>query len=152
VGSAFRKIKAKIVLWVLFFRSLLRRLFFSWKPEKGLEKFFENYSADAILTVSENERSQFPSYQKCQACSLCTFSCSALHEGRAPSSFEPKFIMLGYGRSSHESEYYLEEWLPCVECKACTVECPNDVPVHTMAQQIIERRHRVGFRGLPPQP
>jgi len=145
--TAVKKLREKLAWLMLWIRHWFRKIFLAWKPENGLQTFLEHYAGDAIFPVSESERSSFPAYQKCQACSLCTFSCVAIQEGRAPSSFEPKFIMLGYGRSSHESEFFLEEWLPCIECQACTVTCPNDVPVHAMAQQIIDRRKQIGFRS-----
>ena len=141
------KLRAKIALAGLFFLQLLGRMFLFWRRRPGLPRFLELYAADAISTISATERSRFPEYQKCQACSLCTFSCTAIHEGRAPAAFEPKFLMLGFGRSSHESEYFLPDWLPCLECGECTVNCPNNVPVHAMAEQIMERRNRLGFRS-----
>lgn len=141
-----RKLRAQGVLAFLFVIHLLKKVFFFWRRPRGLSIFLGQYIADGIYPVEERERHEFPSFQKCQACSLCTFSCTAVQQGRAPSAFEPKFIMLGLGRSSHESEVFLEEWLPCIECGSCQVLCPNDVPIHRMAEQIIERRQRVGFR------
>lgn len=152
---SYHKFQAKLALAWLFLGHLIKRVLFFWKRSDGLTKFLATYSGDAIFPVSLGERSAFPSYQRCQVCSLCTFSCAAIKEGKAPSSFEPKFLMIGYGRSSHESEYFIEDWLPCLECVECTVDCPNDVPVHAMGQQIVERRNRLGFRQserdrLPP--
>lgn len=144
---SYTKFQAKLVLAWTFLIHLIKRVIFFWRKAPGLSRFLEVYAADAIFPVGEGERAKFPSYEKCQICSLCTFSCEAVKQGKAPSSFEPKFIMTGYGRSSHEAEYFLEEWLPCAECNACTVECPNDVPVHAMVSQIIERRNRLGFRS-----
>jgi len=146
MASALRRFWARLTLLLLLVRHLAKRTLFFWKKKPGLATFIKQYSADAIFPVTEAERSHFPVSQKCQACSLCTLSCAALREGRAASSFEPKFIMLGYSRSSHESEFFLEDWLPCLGCDACTVECPNEVPVHAVAQQIIDRRNRIGFR------
>jgi len=143
---SFRRYQAKAVLASLFIRHLFRRVVFFWRPHKGLPTFLANYQSDAIFPVTPNERALMPSFQKCQACSLCTFSCTAILQGKAPASFEPKFLMLGYGRSSHEAEYFLEEWLPCLECGKCEVNCPNDVPVHEMAETIRERRERLAFR------
>lgn len=143
----FSRWKAKLALAFLFFAHLFKRAFFLWKRRSELPRFLSFYAADAITPISEAERSRFPSFQRCQICSLCTFSCSAIQQGRAPGSFEPKFLMTGFGRSSHESEYFLPEWLPCAECAECTVKCPNDVPVHAMAEQIIERRKNLAFRS-----
>ncbi|MBI4402990.1 MAG: 4Fe-4S dicluster domain-containing protein [Deltaproteobacteria bacterium] len=141
------KMQAKLVLALLFFYHLLGKLLFFWRRPKGLQNFLDSYRADGIFPVGSNERSHFPTYQRCQVCSLCTFSCTAIQKGLAPADFEPKFVMLGYGGSSHESEIFLEEWLPCIECEQCSVLCPNDVPIHGMAQMIIERRKKVGFRN-----
>jgi heterodisulfide reductase subunit C len=141
------KFQAKAVLGWLFFIHLIKRVLFFWKRPPGLPVFLKIYASDAIAPVTDSERSRFPHYTRCQGCSQCTFSCEGIKQGRAPASFEPKFIMLGYGRSSHEAEYFLEDWLPCVQCKECTVHCPNDVPIHEMATQVMERRNRLGFRA-----
>lgn len=143
---SYTKFQAKLALAWMFLIHLIKRVVFFWRKTPGLSRFLEVYAADAIFPISEKERAKFPSYEKCQICSLCTFTCEAVKQGSAPSSFEPKFILTGYGRSSHESEYFLEEWLPCLECQSCTIECPNDVPVHEMATQILERRNRLAFR------
>lgn len=145
MGSWFSKFWAKCVLGVLFIIHFFRKLAFWKKSEPGLVTFLGHFGGDGVYEVSKRERAQFPSYSKCHACSLCTFSCTAVRDGNAPFDFEPKFIMLGYGRSPHEAEYFLEEWLPCLGCKRCTVECPNDVPIHAMASQIIERQKKLGF-------
>ena len=141
-----RKIFARSILVFLYLSQLTRRFLPRWRAPDGLERFLAQYVADGVVAIPADERQAFPSYQRCQACSLCTLSCRAIQEGRAPSSFEPKYLLLGLGRSSHESEYFLEEWLPCLECQDCTVTCPNQVPVHAMASRIRERRNRVGFR------
>jgi len=142
----FSKFYAKFVLAIQFFIHLFGRIFLFWRKRKGLDQFLSQYAADAIYPITPGERKLFPSYQRCQVCSLCTFSCVAIQLGKAPSDFEPKFLMLGYGRSPHESEVFLDEWMPCYECKSCTILCPNDVPIHTMAKQIKKRRERLGFR------
>lgn len=143
----FRRAKSRAILVFLFIGQLVHRLLFFWQRPSGLARFLSQYAADGISSVSSPERQSFPSYQRCQVCSLCTFSCTAIKEGRAPSGFEPKFILVGLTRSSNESEFFLEEWVPCLECEACRVECPNDVPVHAAAEQIREWRSRVGFRS-----
>lgn len=143
----FHKIQAKLVLAVLFFLHLLKRIFFFWRKPRGLEFFLEQFAQDGIFPISPSERTLFPLLQKCQACSLCTFSCTSIIEGKAPSNFEPKLLLLGFGRSTHESENLFDDWLPCLECKSCQVLCPNDVPVHQMANQIIARRSHLKFRA-----
>lgn len=143
----YSKFMAKLVLGVLFFIHLIDRYLFFWRKRKSLRDFWSHYASDAIAPVGTEERENFPSYQKCQVCSLCTFSCEAIIEGRAPSSFEPKYLLLGPGRSAHEAEYLFDDWLPCFECQRCTVECPNNVPIHAMADMIVERRKRFGFRS-----
>lgn len=151
-GAAYLKpnyLKAKLALALTFFWHLLCRLLLFWKKRPGLETFLKYYAADSIYPISGNERAEFPSYQRCLACSLCTFSCVAIQQGTAPSGFEPKFILLGYGRSPHESEVFLEEWLPCYSCQTCQVLCPNQVPVHLVAERIMKRRNRLGFRRDP---
>ena len=140
-------LRAKIALAILFFRHLVRRAFLFWRKKDGLRQFLALYGGDAIYPVSEKERAAMPGFQKCQVCSLCTFTCKAVLDGKAPGNFEPKFLMIGYGRSSHEAEFFLEEWLPCYECRSCTVVCPNDVPLHDMAETIVERRKHVAFRA-----
>jgi heterodisulfide reductase subunit C len=125
--------------------SLIGRFFFL-RRRRARQNILARYSPDGIYALPEAERAAFPSYQKCLACSLCTFSCQAIASGRAPASFEPKYLFFAYGRSSADSEVFREQWLPCTECSACTVECPNGAPIHAMAQQIIDRRKRVGFR------
>lgn len=142
----YRKYQSKGVLAVLFFSHLIHQLFFFWKPRKGLRRFLANYAQDAITTVSQHERTWLPSYERCQNCSLCTFSCEGIQQGKGHPSFEPKMLMLGYGRSSHESEYFLEDWVPCIECGECTVQCPNQVPIHAMLEEIRDRRSQLGFR------
>jgi heterodisulfide reductase subunit C len=122
----------------------LYRLFFFWRRSRGAEVFLERYRADQVLAVSETERSLAPSLEKCLHCSLCTLSCDAIQKGVAPSSFEPKQIVGVFGKYTHDSEIFLEEWFPCTSCQACTVLCPNSVPVHAMAEQIVNRRDRLG--------
>src|SRR5690606_21990464 len=112
VVSWLQKFEAKLVLAGLFVVHLFRRIVFFWRKRPGLKEFLENFHEDNITPVDELERKEFPSFQRCQVCSLCTFSCEAITEGRAPAGFEPKFILLGFGRSAHESEYFFEEWLP----------------------------------------
>lgn len=145
--SQFRRLQAKLWLAGLFFWHLFTRLFSPFRKRRGLTHFLAQYAADAITPVGEEERQALPRYSRCIACSLCTFSCDAVKRGLAPSDFEPKFLLLGYGRSAHESEYFFEEWLPCVECRECTVKCPTHVPIHAAAQLILERRKRLAFRN-----
>lgn len=140
------KLKAQFVLAMLFFGHLFFRALFFWMPKGDSARFLTNFRSDGIFPIGESERSQMASYQRCQACSLCTFSCTAVKNGTAPAAFEPKYLMLGPGRSSHESEFFLEEWVPCTECTECVVLCPNDVPIHEMAMRIIERRKNWAFR------
>lgn len=140
MGSRFRKWEAKAVLAYLFFRHLFLKVLLFWRKDKNsLAKFFTNYREDFIFPVSEAQRGKLADFQRCQACSLCTFSCEAVQTGRAPASFEPKYLLLSSGRSSHESAFFSDAWLPCVACKTCTVQCPNDVPIHDMAEEILSR-------------
>lgn len=145
--SWLRKIQATLALASIFFFHLLGRVLFFWRKGQGLKKFLDQYVADAVYSIEPFERMSFPRFQRCQACSLCTFSCTAIQTGIAPSGFEPKYILLALARSQHESEVFLEEWLPCLECKQCVVDCPNDVPIHLVADLVVERRNRVGFRS-----
>ncbi len=125
---------------------LMRRLsafFLFWREKEELPAFLAQYAAEGVRAMPAAERTLFPAFQKCQACSLCTFSCSAVRDGVAPPAFEPKYLMLGQGRSAPEAELALDEWIPCVQCSGCTVECPVDVPIHEMGQAIIDRRRRL---------
>jgi len=61
--------------------------------------------------------------------------------------FEPKMIMLGFSRSAHEAQYAYEDWLPCIECDACSVICPNQVPIHEAVQLVLERRNQIALRN-----
>jgi heterodisulfide reductase subunit C len=146
VRWSLSKIRARILLGWWFAVAFLGRLKF-WNRRQARQTLLARYRADSLTAVSENERASFPRFQKCLACSLCTFSCTAIREGRAVASFEPKFLMLAYGRSSRDSEVFREEWFPCAECGACTVECPNDVPIHALIETIRARRGGLGFRS-----
>ena len=128
------KFTAKLALAVQFLAHLFYRVLFFWKHQQNLLRFQNNFRADGIFPMGKKERVLMPDLQRCQACSLCTFTCTAVIQGTAPAAFEPKYLMLGAGRSSHEGEFFLEEWVPCAECEECVVLCPNDVPVHAMAE------------------
>jgi len=143
VWSGLRNFQAKFILALLFLKHLVVWVLRFWIKREGLNRFLKQYSDDGITFVTQKERNHFPHYQRCQICSFCTFSCRAILDGRAPSDFEPKFILLGFGRSSHEAELANEKWFPCVNCQGCTVECPNDVPIHAMASLLVERRNRL---------
>ena len=95
MSNRFPKMWAKLVLASLFFLHLFRRVFLFWRRPPGLANFLENFSKDAIAPVSERERSLMPLFSRCQNCSLCTPSCVAIQSGRAPSGFEPKYLLLG---------------------------------------------------------
>ena len=144
----WRRLQAKLFLAGVFFWQLAWRILSLGflRKRNRIEEFLENYALDGILPVESAERSLMPLSQACQNCSLCTLSCSALRQGTAPSGFEPKYILLALGRSSHESEIFMETWVPCVECSECTVLSPVGVPVHGVASLIVARRNRVGFR------
>ncbi|MBI1861390.1 MAG: hypothetical protein HYR96_10780 [Deltaproteobacteria bacterium] len=145
---SLHKLTAKLHLALTFFGHLFLRMLFFWRRRPNSQKFLNHFRADGIFPVSANERNLMPSLEKCQACSLCTFSCTAVLKGTAPAAFEPKYLMLGPGRSPHESEFFLEEWVPCAQCDECTVLCPNNVPIHAMGQVIVERRKNFAFRKL----
>ena len=147
MASLVRNFRAKAALAFLFFVHLLHRCVFFWRPARGLRTFLSNYELDSVFSVSEFERRMMPHFQKCQACSLCTFSCLAIQEGKAPMKFEPKMIMLGFSRSAHEAQYAYEDWLPCIECDACSVICPNQVPIHEAVQLVLERRNQIALRN-----
>ena len=132
-------IRARIILGYWFAAAFLGRLKF-WRRRQVREALLTRYRLDGIFATSEADRAGFTGFQKCVACSLCTFSCTAIREGRAPASFEPKFAILAYGRSAADSEVFREEWLPCATCNACTVECPSDVPLHRMIELVLLRR------------
>jgi heterodisulfide reductase subunit C len=137
--------RSRIALsWYFALASLARLML--WRRAKTRERLLSRYRPDGILPVADSERAVFPSFQKCVACSLCTFSCEGIKQGRAAPSFEPKYLLLAIGRSSLDSETFREEWFPCAECDVCTVECPNDVPIHGMVEEIRARRDRLGFR------
>jgi heterodisulfide reductase subunit C len=138
--------KARLWLVWWFVVSLVRRTVFFLRGRRARDQILARYRPDGIFAITEGERAAFPSYQKCLACSLCTLSCSAIRENRAPSSFEPKYLLLASARSARDSEIFREEWLPCAECQACTVECPNDVPIHAVVREILDRRRQLGFR------
>ena len=133
------RIRARMILGYWFAAAFLGRLMF-WRRRLIRETLLARYGADGIFATSENERAKFPGFQKCVACSLCTFSCAAIREGRAPSSFEPKYVLLAYGRSAADSAVFRKEWLPCSECNACTIECPSDVPLHQLIELVLLRR------------
>jgi len=122
------------------------RILFFWKAGRGAEAFLEHYRGDQILAVTPTERTRAPEFEKCVACSLCTFSCQAIRKQDAPESFEPKLIVGVFAKRSHDSEVFLEEWFPCARCGSCTVLCPNEVPIHAMVEQVLGRRNRLGFR------
>ncbi len=130
---------ARVALAVTFLFHLLSRFVVFWRQRNNSEVFLGHFRHDGILPIGTLEREQMASYQKCQACSLCTFTCTAVLDGSAPAGFEPKYLMLGPGRSPHEAGILLTEWIPCAQCEACTTLCPNDVPIHAMAERIIER-------------
>lgn len=144
--SLYRKLEAKLVLALLFFIHLIKRVVFFWRKPRGLNFFLDTFSEDSVFPVTPQERMLLPALSRCQACSLCSFSCSAIQGGKAPTGFEPKQILLVSARSSHESEIFLEEWLPCAECNACTVQCPTQVPIHEAVQLVMERRKRIAYR------
>lgn len=134
---------------LLFLKRLWRkvdRLLFFWRATRGAEIFLERYRSDSLVAVSPKERSLGAHFEKCLFCSLCTHSCSAIQSGVAPSGFEPKQIPGVFGKAIHDTEVFSEEWYPCAACGACTVLCPNSVPIHAMVDQVLERRQRVGFR------
>lgn len=124
----------------------MHRLLFFWRKGGGAEAFLERYRPDHVLAVTETERRLAPDFEKCLMCSLCTFSCQAIQTGEAPVSFEPKLLVGVFGKFTRDSEIFTEEWFPCMKCSACTVLCPNDVPVHAIVEQVIGRRGRLGFR------
>ncbi|MBY0370793.1 (Fe-S)-binding protein [bacterium] len=126
-------------------RGVHRAVFF-WRRQRGVEAFLARYKADQVVAVSEQERLQSTDLEKCQVCSLCTPTCTAVQAGTAPASFEPKMLLSVFARHSHDSEVFLEEWLACSECNACTVECPTGVPVHAAVDLVLDRRAQVGFR------
>lgn len=136
---------AKVALAITFLTHLLARIIFFWRRVENSERFLANYRADGIFPVGGVERDQMASFQRCQACSLCTFSCSAIKEGSAPPAFEPKYLMLGPSRSAHEGNVMLDEWIPCAKCSVCTVLCPNDVPIHAVVERIQERRKNFAY-------
>ncbi len=123
-----------------------QRLVLFWKPGRGAELFLERYRPDHVLAVSEDERSYSTATERCQVCSLCTMTCQAIQSGDAPALFEPKQMVAFFAKYENASEIFLEEWYPCSKCGACTVLCPNQVPVHTMVEQLMQRRARLGFR------
>jgi heterodisulfide reductase subunit C len=123
-------------------RYFLRRayhLFLFWQKEEGLAPFLARHKAEGLWTLSREARALAPSFEKCQVCSLCTFTCAAVRDGTAPPAFEPKYLLVALGRAP---ELSVEEWVPCAACTACTVECPVDVPIHAMAQSIVEGSRR----------
>lgn len=121
----------------------IRRLF-RWKARPQLARLLELHAGGAenppIVVVAAEERKHATDYERCQVCSLCTFSCVAVREGTAPPAFEPKQLILGPGRAPGDGAYTWELWVPCATCGKCTVECPNEVPVHRIAEEIARRR------------
>ena len=128
-----------------FWRRCTRLIFF-WRAARGAETFLERYRADHVLAITADERAAAPSYEKCVLCSLCTFSCTAIRNASAPPGFEPKLLVGVFGKHTHESEVFLEDWYPCAKCDACTVICPNEVPIHAIVAQVTQRRQKLGFR------
>lgn len=124
----------------------VNRVLLFWRKGRGGEVFLDRYRPDHIVAVTEAERAHSADFERCQVCSLCTFSCTAIQKGEAPAAFEPKLLVSVFGRALHDSETFLDDSFPCAKCGACTVLCPNDVPVHAMVERIFERRTRVGFR------
>ncbi len=134
---------------LLFLKRFLRkadRVFFFWRQSREAEVFLERHRADGLVAVSAKQRGLSVGFEKCLFCALCTHSCDAIRKGIAPPGFEPKQITGVFGKAVHETEVFMEEWYPCATCSACTVTCPNEVPIHAMVEQVLERRQRLGFR------
>ena len=53
----------------------VRRLLPRRKRSTGIRKFQQNYLADGITCVGEEERHTFPGFQRCIACEVCLASC-----------------------------------------------------------------------------
>lgn len=130
-----------------FLLRLVGRALLFWRSDSNLARFFEQYAPDGAEPVPVDLRASFPAYQKCLVCSLCTFSCAAVREGTAPPAFEPKYLLIGPSRRSAAADAFVPEWVPCVTCTKCTVECPNGVPVHAAATLIVSRGKRETVSG-----
>lgn len=63
------RIKALWLLAWALVRTLLRRLFGSRRS--GFELFQQNYAADGLSAVTEQERQDMPAFGRCVACGLC---------------------------------------------------------------------------------
>jgi succinate dehydrogenase/fumarate reductase-like Fe-S protein len=57
-----------LLAWALL-RTLLRRAF--GRRRSGLEQFQQNYAADGLSAVTEQERHEMPRFGRCVACGLC---------------------------------------------------------------------------------
>lgn len=126
-------------------RKTVRGILF-WRRHQGTEAFLARYKTEQVVALSESDRARGLEFEKCQACSYCTLSCKAVVEGAAPPSFEPKMLATVFGKNRHETEVFVDAWFPCASCGACTVQCPTDVPLHDLVEQILARRAKVGFR------
>ena len=118
----------------------LKRWVLFWRDDTALDQVLAQYGPDRLYRVLGEDRARAPAFQKCIACSLCTFSCRAVREGMAPPSFEPKQLAIGFGRGAIANPQLPAAWAPCASCDHCTVECPNDVPVHAIAESLIGMR------------
>lgn len=136
---SLNKVRARIILGYWFVVTALGRLRF-WERRQVRQNLLERYRPDGLSAMRDTERAVFASFQKCVNCSLCTLSCEGIREGRGAPSFEPKFLLLAYGRGPRSGDVFRDDWIPCAACNACTVECPNDVPIHTVADTIRNQR------------
>jgi hypothetical protein len=136
----FGRLKALWLLGTSFFVTLLRARL-GLGRQRGLALFADNYTADALVPVTPDQRQVQRDAGGCIACGRCNVGDAPLIQkagGRYPGLMT---LVLAGARGTPDFKAASEAWayLSAAELRTREALCPTQVPISRLKQYVVER-------------
>jgi ferredoxin len=143
-----RRLHAIVLLGWHFLLHVLSKLLLVYEPG-GLKQFRENFEAEGLHSLDEDERELIADWQRCIGCGLCEAACSELSVVPDHRHEVPSYVAMATMRdlSATEDAVPSAEALASIDdCDELEGICPVDIPLCDLAEFL----ERLGERKARP--
>jgi hypothetical protein len=145
------RFKALALLAIALLGTLFRRLF--GRTRTGIQAFRDNYDADGLPPVTEDERVRMPGFERCIACGLCDRGEADRIQASGGAYRGVMALVLGGSRSmpDYRAAAYSFSFVPDDVLAEKERICPTGVRMRELSQFVRDKANAVGGPlALPP--